>query len=58
MNNSIALRKKIAINDNILIEKKIKLFVNYSKKGFKTYFIYTKIIENKYLPTIKSNLFP
>jgi hypothetical protein len=34
MNNSIALRKKIAINDNILIEKKNKIICELFKKRF------------------------
>ncbi len=52
---------KAAINTNILEKKKLsKNLGNYLiiiTKNFKTYFICTKIVENKYFATIKSNIF-
>ncbi len=42
------------------LRKKCKIFRQLLRglvKDLKTYFIYTKIVENKYFPTIKSNLF-
>jgi hypothetical protein len=62
------LRKKAAISTDILERERErerernykKISVNYLldySKNFKTHFIYTKIVENKYFPTIKSNIF-